>query len=60
MRSPDCGQCLLELTLLSRSSEIRQELRLMNPKTDPNYDRLYQVLIDVDTDLRMLKERADA
>jgi hypothetical protein len=32
----------------------------MNPITDPNYDRLYKVLIDVDTDLRMLKERADA
>jgi len=32
----------------------------MNPNTDPLYDRLFQVLIDVDTDLRMLKERADA
>ena len=32
----------------------------MNPKTDLNYERLYQVLIDVDTDLRLLKERADA
>lgn len=60
MHSPDCGQCLLEQTLLSRSSEIRRELRLMNPKTDSNYGRLYQVLIDVDTDLRMLEEPADA
>lgn len=32
----------------------------MNPKTDSNYGRLYQVLIDVDTDLRMLEEPADA
>ena len=58
--SPDCGQCLLEQLLRSRSAEIRQELRLMNPNTDPNYDQLFQMLIDVDTDLRMLKERADA
>jgi hypothetical protein len=58
--SPDCTQCLLEHTLRSRSGEIRQELRLMNPNTDPNYDRLFQMLIDVDTDLRTLKERADA
>jgi hypothetical protein len=60
MHSPDCVQCFLEQLLRSRSSEIRQELRLMNPNTDPNYDRLFQMLIDVDTDLRMLKERADA
>jgi hypothetical protein len=58
--SPDCAQCLLEQQLRSRSGEIRQELRLMNPNTDPNYDRLFQMLIDVDTDLRTLKERADA
>jgi hypothetical protein len=32
----------------------------MNPNTDPNYDRLFQMLIDVDTDLRTLMERADA
>ena len=60
MHSPDCARCLLERLLLSRSNEIRQELRAMNPKTDPNYRQLYQVLIDVDTDLRLLKERADA
>ena len=58
--SPDCAQCLLEQTLRSRSAQIRQELRLMNPNTDHNYDLLFKVLIDVDTDLRMLKERADA
>jgi hypothetical protein len=56
----DCEVCLLENMLRSRSGEIRQELRLMNPNTDSNYDRLFQVLIDVDTDLRMLEERADA
>jgi hypothetical protein len=52
--------CALEHLLRARSSEIRQELRLMNPNTDPNHDRLFNVLVDVDTDLRMLKERADA
>ena len=56
----DCEVCLLENMLRSRSGEIRQELRLMNPNTDSNYNLLFQVLIDVDTDLRMLKERADA
>jgi hypothetical protein len=60
MHSLDCVQCPLEQLLRSRSDEIREELRLMNPKTDLNYERLYQVLIDVDTDLRLLKERADA
>jgi hypothetical protein len=52
--------CGLEQLFRARSSEIRAELRIMNPITDPNYDRLFQVLINVDTDLRMLKERADA
>jgi hypothetical protein len=56
----DCEACLLEQMLRSRSSEIRHELQTMNPVTDPNYERLFQVLIDVDTDLRMLKEPADA
>ena len=56
----DCVMCGLEQLFRARSSEIRAELRIMNPITDPNYDRLYQVLVDVDTDLRMLKQPADA
>ena len=55
-----CEMCILEHLLRARSSEIRQELRLMNPNTDPNHDRLFNVLVDVNTDLRKLKERADA
>lgn len=55
-----CEMCVLEHILRARSSEIRQELRLMNPNTDPLHDRLFNVLVGVDTDLRMLKERADA
>ena len=60
MGSPDCVECQLEEVLKARSGVIRHELRQMNPVTDPNYQRLFQVVIDVDTDLRMLKERADA
>jgi hypothetical protein len=57
MHPPDCVACHLDEVLKSRSGEIRRELRLMNPKTDPNYDLLYQVLIDVDTDIGVLKCR---
>jgi hypothetical protein len=53
--SPDCVECQLEQVLKARSGEIRHELRMMNPNTDPNYDRAFQALIYVDTDLRMLR-----
>jgi hypothetical protein len=57
MHPPHCVACHLNEVPKSRSGEIRSELRLMNPKTDPNYDLLYQVLIDVDTDIGVLKGR---
>jgi hypothetical protein len=53
----DCVVCELERTLRARSREIRDELRVLNPNTEPNYERLFQMLIDVDQDLRMLKGR---
>jgi hypothetical protein len=53
----DCVVCELERMLRARSVEIRDELRALNPNTEPNYERLFQVLIDVDQDLRMLKGR---
>jgi hypothetical protein len=53
----DCVVCELERMLRARSTEIRDELRVLNPNTEPNYERLFQVLIDVDQDLRMLKGR---
>ena len=53
----DCVVCELERMLRGRSHEIRDELRVLNPNTEPNYERLFQVLIDVDHDLRMLKGR---
>ncbi len=56
--SPDCIECQLEEVLKARFGEIRHELRMMNPTIDPNYDRVYQALIYVDTDLRMLKGEA--
>jgi hypothetical protein len=53
----ECVICELEQRLRSRSGEIRRELQVLNPVTEPNYDRLFQVLIAVDQDLRMLKGR---
>jgi hypothetical protein len=53
----DCAVCELEQVLRGRSREIRDELRVLNPNTESNYERLFQVLIEVDQDLRMLKGR---
>jgi hypothetical protein len=53
----DCVLCELEQTLRSRSGEIRRELQVLNPITEPNYDRLFQVLVEVDRDLGTLKGR---
>jgi hypothetical protein len=53
----DCVMCDLETTLRARSGEIRRELQNLNPVSEPNYERLFQVLVDVDTDHRMLKGR---
>jgi hypothetical protein len=52
-----CVLCELEQALRSRSGEIRRELQVLNPVTEPNYPRLFQVLIDVDRDLGTLKGR---
>jgi hypothetical protein len=57
VKANDCVLCELEQTLRSRSGEIRRELQVLNPVTEPNYERMFQVLIDVDQDLRMLKGR---
>ena len=50
-----CVMCQLEQMLRARSGEIRRELQQMNPVTEPNYPTLFQALVDVDTDYRMLK-----
>jgi hypothetical protein len=57
VKADDCVLCELEQTLRSRSGEIRRELQVLNPVTEPNYERLFQVLIEVDRDLGTLKGR---
>ena len=51
----DCVLCELEEALRSRSGEIRRELQVLNPVTEPNFNRLFQVLVEVDRDRLMLK-----
>ncbi len=48
---------LQEFALRRRSTSIRQRLQKLNPTTDPEYDGLFQELIDTDGELRRLKER---
>ena len=55
MTAADCVLCELEQTLRFRSGEIRRELQVLNPVTEPNFDRLFQVLVEVDTDIGVLK-----
>ena len=57
VRADDCVLCELEQTLRSRSGEIRRELQVLNPVTEPNYERLFHVLVEVDRDLGTLKGR---
>jgi len=53
----DCIVCELEQTLRARSNKIRCELQQMNPVTEPNYERLFQMLVEVDRDLGTLRGR---
>jgi hypothetical protein len=53
----DCVICELERTLRARSGEIRRELQVMNPVTDPYYAGTFQVLVEVDRDLGVLMGR---
>jgi hypothetical protein len=53
MEQDECLACEMAAVLRSRSGEIRRELRVMNPITNPNYDGLFQVLIGVDHDRRL-------
>jgi hypothetical protein len=39
------------------SSETREELRVVNPIIEPNYERLFQVIVDVDSEVLMLRGR---
>jgi hypothetical protein len=53
----DCVMCEVEQMLRARSVKIRAELQQLNPVTEPNYPTLFQALVEVDTDYRMLKVR---
>jgi hypothetical protein len=49
---------LHEFALKRRSTSLRQELQKLNPQTDPRYDKLFQELIEVDGELRRLRQRS--
>jgi DNA primase len=49
---------LHEFALKRRSMSLRQELQKLNPQTDPRYDKLFQELIEIDGELRRLRDRS--
>jgi hypothetical protein len=53
----DCAICSLERVLLTRARDLRTELVRLDPRRDRRYARLFDVLVGVDRDLRMLKGR---
>ncbi|MGZ8611500.1 MAG: DNA primase, partial [Actinomycetota bacterium] len=48
---------LQEFALKRKSAALRQQLQKLNPMTDPSYDGLFQQLIEMDGELRRLRER---
>jgi hypothetical protein len=48
---------LHEFALKRRSTSLRQELQKLNPQTDERYDKLFQELIEIDGELRRLRQR---
>ena len=51
---------LQEFLLKSRSDQMRMRLQKMNPLTDTGYDGLFQELVQVDGELRRLREGGSA
>ena len=49
----DCAMCELDTLLRERSEELRVELRRLRPIA-PEFDHIFRLLADVDTDRRML------
>jgi len=49
--------CGLERVLLARANDLRTELLKLDPRRDRRYAQLFDVLIGVDRDLRMLRGR---
>jgi DNA primase len=49
---------LRTFVLKAQSDEVRGKLQRMNPTTDANYDELFRRLVEIDGELRRLKERS--
>ena len=60
--SPDYAVAVIDslrrFVLKARSDELRANLQKLNPTTDPGYDELFRQLVQVDGELRRLKERS--
>jgi hypothetical protein len=44
--------------LKARSDDLRTQLQKRNPTTDADYDEMFRQLVEVDGELRRLKERS--
>jgi hypothetical protein len=53
----ECGICALERVLVARARDLRADLVTLDPRRDPRYGRMFDVLVAVDRDIRMLKGR---
>jgi len=49
---------LRTFALKARSDELRGRLQRLNPTTDADYDELFRQLVEIDGELRRLKERS--
>jgi hypothetical protein len=49
---------LRTFVLKAQSDEVRGRLQRMNPTTDADYDELFRRLVEIDGELRRLKERS--
>ena len=49
---------LRTFVLKAQSDEVRGKLQRMNPTTDAEYDELFRRLVEIDGELRRLKERS--
>ena len=55
---PPSSTALRGFVLKARSDELRAQLQKLNPTTDAAYDDLFRQLVEVDGELRRLKERS--
>lgn len=58
MGHEDCVLCELEAFLKARGGELRRILQYMNPNMGSEYEVLFDELIVVDTERRMLRGNA--